>query len=288
MSKNLPITRSHGLEAIELVSPDGARATIALHGAQVLSWIPAGGAEQLYLSPKSEFSNGHAIRGGVPVCFPQFAERGPLKKHGFARTKPWTLVSAEQGEHDALAVLRLADDPASRMVWPHAFEAELSVLVHGRSLQIELAVENRGEAGAEAFEFTTALHSYFAINDIDEASVDGLSGLNYLDSVDQTEKAQRVSLLLPSGELDRIYLNAKQDLTLKEQGISTQRELQISQQGFEDVVVWNPGAERAASLADLPDGDWRKYLCVEAATVGRPVRLEPGESWVGMQSLVLA
>ena len=99
----IPITRHHGLDALELIAPDGARAVVALHGAHVLSWTPAGAPEQLYLSPKSEFTAGQAIRGGVPVCFPQFAARGPLPKHGFARTRPWQLVSAEQGEHDALA-----------------------------------------------------------------------------------------------------------------------------------------------------------------------------------------
>ncbi|XHS79173.1 D-hexose-6-phosphate mutarotase [Burkholderiaceae bacterium UC74_6] len=288
MTASLPITRHHGLDAVELISPDGARAIVALHGAHLLSWIPAGATEQLYVSPKTAYASGQAIRGGVPVCFPQFAERGPLPKHGFARTRPWQLVSAERSEFDALAVLRLTDDAATRLVWPHAFEAELSVLVHGRTLQIELAVENKDAEGSEPFDFTAALHTYLAINDIDEASVAGLSGLQYFDAVDKTEKQQRVELLLPSGELDRIYYQASQPLELREQGISTQRQLQISQQGFEDAVTWNPGAARCATLADMPEDGWRKMLCIEAATIRHPVRLAPGESWVGMQSLVLA
>ena len=78
-------------DVVQLTAPDGASATIALHGGHVLSWKPTGGAEQLYLSPRSEYVPGKAIRGGVPVCFPQFAERGPLPKHGFARTLPWEL-----------------------------------------------------------------------------------------------------------------------------------------------------------------------------------------------------
>eukprot|EP01137_Pigoraptor_chileana_P032556 Opistho-2@22113 len=98
----IAITRHQGMDALELVAPDGARATVLLHGAHVLSWIPAGGEEQLYVSPRTAYASGQAVRGGVPVCFPQFAERGPLQKHGFARTKPWQLISAEQGEDDAL------------------------------------------------------------------------------------------------------------------------------------------------------------------------------------------
>lgn len=278
------ISRYQGQDALELVSSDGARATLLLHGAHLVSWVPANGEEQLYLSPRSSFANGQAIRGGVPVIFPQFAARGPLQRHGFARTKPWQLVSAEQGEDDALAVLRLSDDAATRMFWPHAFEAELSVRVSGRELQIELACENKGAA---PFSFTGALHTYLGLDDLDATSVQGLAGLQYWDSVENVEKTQRVDLLLPGGDLDRIYYQVQQDLTLKEQRGAVERQLLIRQQGFEDAVVWNPGAAKCAALADMQADGYKKMLCIEAASVARPVELAPGESWVGMQSLTL-
>ncbi|HEY4081802.1 MAG TPA: D-hexose-6-phosphate mutarotase [Burkholderiaceae bacterium] len=276
---SIPISRDHGLDVLQLTAPDGARATIALHGAHVLSWVPAGSdEEQLYLSPRSGFGAGQAIRGGVPVVFPQFSSRGPLPKHGFARTRPWQLVSAEQGEHDALAVLRLTDDAATRLLWPHAFEAELSVRVAGQVLEIELACENKGE---EAFSFMAALHTYLRLNDLDSASVKGLSGHNYRDSVANVEKQQRVDLLLPSGELDRIYYDVHDELLMQEDG----RHVTVHQQGFQDAVIWNPAAERCATLPDMPPDGWRQMICIEAATINHPVLLQPGESWAGMQSL---
>lgn len=288
MPTAIALSRYQGMDALELLAPDGASATLLLHGAHIVSWAPADADEQLYLSPKSVFATGQAIRGGVPVCFPQFAARGPLQKHGFARNKPWQLVSAEQGEDDALAVLRLADDAASRMFWPHAFEAELSVRVAGRSLEIELACENRGDT---AFSFTGALHSYLRVQDLNESSVQGLSGLHYWDSVENVEKSQRVDLLLPGSpgaqDLDRIYHQVKQDLTLVEQRGAEKRELLIRQQGFEDAVVWNPGAEKCAALSDMPAEGWRQMLCIEAAAIEHPITLTPGESWAGMQSLTL-
>jgi glucose-6-phosphate 1-epimerase len=284
MPQAIPITHVQGMEAVELRSPDGARAKLLLHGAHLLSWIPVGGEEQLYVSPKTAYANGQAIRGGVPVCFPQFASRGPLQKHGFARNKPWQLISAEQGADDALAVLRLTDDAASRMFWPHQFELELSVRLSGRELQIELACENKGEA---PFEFTAALHTYLGLLDLDESSVQGLSGLHYFDSVEQVQKNQRVDLLLPSGELDRIYYRVTQDLTLQEQRGAQQRRVQIRQQGFEDAVVWNPGAAKCAALPDMPVDGYKQMLCIEAAAVAKPIHLPPGENWVGMQSLRL-
>jgi glucose-6-phosphate 1-epimerase len=275
-------------DSIQLVAPDGAQTTLSLQGGHVLSWRPAGGAEQLYLSPRSEFTPGKAIRGGVPVCFPQFAERGPLPKHGFARTLPWELVSQEQGREDALVVLRLRDSDATRAIWPHAFELELSVRVGGRSLDIELACENTGQEGDGPLQFTAALHTYLRVGDLDAVSVEGLSGLRYFDSIKQAEALQRMDLLL-TGEkgvldLDRIYFGVKERPLLVAED---RRQVVIRQQGFDDAVVWNPGPERCARLADMPPDGWSEMLCVEAASIGRPVELQPGESWVGRQSLEL-
>jgi glucose-6-phosphate 1-epimerase len=273
------------MNSIELEAPDGARCLISPEGGHVLGWTPVGAGEQLYLSPRSEFVPGKAIRGGVPVCFPQFAERGPLPKHGFARTMRWELVSQEQGRDDALAVLRLRDTDATRALWPHAFELELSVRVSGRVLDIELACENTGDT---PLSFTTALHTYLRVGDLDEVSVEGLSGLRYFDSVKQAESLQRMDLLL-TGEkgvldLDRIYFGVKErPLVVTED----RRQIVITQQGFDDAVVWNPGPERCAKLADMPPEGWSEMLCVEAATVGIPVQLPPGETWVGRQSLNL-
>jgi len=272
------------MSRIELTAPDGARAAVSLDGGHVLSWQPVGASEQLYLSPRSEFTPGKAIRGGVPVCFPQFADRGPLPKHGFARTLAWELVSQEQGEDDALAVLRLRDGDETRKTWPHAFELELSVRVSGRSLDIELACENRGE---DTFSFTAALHSYFRVADLDAVSIEGLNGLRYFDSVLQREATERLALLLPGEkgvlDLDRIYFGVDRELVLAEDG----RRVEIAQQGFEDAVVWNPGPERCAKLADMPNDGWREMLCIEASTIGHPVELPSGETWVGRQSLTL-
>jgi hypothetical protein len=106
MSENLHCLPS-GLPVVRLLAPDGASATVALHGGHVLSWVPAGGRECLYLSPRSGYAPGQAIRGGVPVIFPQFSDRGPLKRHGFARVVPWQLTQQSTADDAATALLRL-------------------------------------------------------------------------------------------------------------------------------------------------------------------------------------
>src|SRR5512147_590366 len=129
------------LPKIILASPDGARAEVYLHGAHVTSWIPAGDQERLYLSTASEFRSGAAIRGGVPVVFPQFSTWGPLPKHGFVRNRAWELIGVSAGS----ARFQLSDSDATRVIWPHAFLAEFSVTVSERRLVMELAITNRSE-----------------------------------------------------------------------------------------------------------------------------------------------
>lgn len=280
MNKTIAITRYQGMDAVELLAPDGARALVLLHGGQVLSWQPTGAAEQLYCSPTALFAPGMAVRGGIPVCFPQFGKRGALPAHGFARTKPWQLLMAEQGQDDALCALRLEDDEETRKLWPHAFALEISVRIAGRRIDIELACEN---TGSEAFEFTTALHSYLRVEDVTDVRLHGLQALNYLDAVKGTNQVDFQESLRVNAEVDRVYGSANRTLLLRE----PKRALRIEQEEFSDVVVWNPWGDRCAALSDMPDDDYHQMLCVEAARVNTPVRLEPGEDWVGRQILSL-
>ncbi|CAA9312844.1 MAG: Aldose 1-epimerase, partial [uncultured Gemmatimonadaceae bacterium] len=167
-----------GLRRLVLTAADGARAEVYRHGAHVTSWVPAGGDERLFVSAHSEFRAGAAIRGGVPVIFPQFGP-GALPRHGFARTADWEVVDAGVGEGGtARARLLLRDDAATRAVWPAAFTAELTVEVGGPSLAISLGVHNRG---ARPLAFTAALHSYLRVSDLAAAAVEGLRGARYRD-----------------------------------------------------------------------------------------------------------
>ncbi|GCL63566.1 D-hexose-6-phosphate mutarotase [Pseudaquabacterium pictum] len=265
-----------GQPAMWLRAPDGAEVTVLLQGGQIVSWIPAGDQERLYLSPQAVAGPGNAVRGGIPVCFPQFSKRGPLGPHGFARQQVWQWVEGAQRGEVVIGVLRLTDNDATRAVWPHAFEAELSFSFSGLQLDVELAVTNTGDA---AFDFTAALHTYLLVDDVRRARLGGLFGVRYLDTVNGQSQHQEMDPFSFAGEIDRIYWDAKGPLTLATAAGRTQ----ITREGFDDVVVWNPGPARAAALADLPDDDWLQMLCVEAAQIGQPVTLAPGQEWVARQ-----
>jgi glucose-6-phosphate 1-epimerase len=268
-----------GLQKVVLNAPDNAWAEIYLHGAQVTSWKPAGGEEQLFLSRTSAFGQDASIRGGVPVIFPQFGKEGPLPRHGFARRMEWAFVKAEEGASGVTATFQCRDDQTTRRIWPHAFLARLEVMTGGQHLVVSLSVTNMDQA---PFSFTGALHTYLAVSDIQEVFIEGLSGRAYLDTVgSRTERIQPEEKLAFRSEVDRIYFNAPPEVWLRDR----QRQVNITTQGFPDVVVWNPWSELGATLADVEPDGYRRMVCVEAAVIGRPVVLAPSESWSGTQKL---
>jgi glucose-6-phosphate 1-epimerase len=253
-------------------------AEIATHGAQVLSWQCAG-RERLYLSPRATFAPGQAIRGGVPVIFPQFSDRGSGLRHGFARLREWEVqLSADPAE----AHFSLHQNEDSLRYWPHAFRAELVVTLLERSLSIALQITN---SGTETLAFTAALHSYIRVNDLAETQLAGLEGQPYLDSTQAGAMAIQPEAPLQFGcETDRIYPDAMASLQLFD-GTGA---LRIEQDGFRDVVVWNPGAALSTRLGDLGPGEHVHFVCVEAASVARPVQLAPAATWEGRQVLTVA
>lgn len=261
-----------------IAATDGAGAEVYLQGAHVTSWIPAGDTERLFVSPRSEFKPGAAIRGGVPLIFPQFANEGPLPKHGFARTAQWELVPVSKKDI-AEATFRLSSSPATEAIWPHAFVAEFVVSVGGRSLDLTLRVAN---TGSSAFSFTSALHTYLGVADSRRTIVRGLEGLSFRDSTAGGARRQEIAPQLAIvGEVNRIYRDVTLPLTVEE----PDRITTIDMEGFTDVVVWNPGPTTARTFSDMEPDGYLRMLCIEAAAIETPVMLEPEQRWSGRQRL---
>lgn len=267
-----------GQRALRLTLPEGDGCVVALHGAQLLSWTTADGAERLYLSPKAQFDGQAAIRGGVPVCWPQFNQRGPLAKHGFARNLAWEPLDADVGQ----VALQLRDSAASRAFWPHAFELRLTVQLASGRLRTVLDVRNTGDA---PWSFAAALHTYLRVHDITAARLQGLAGALRWDAVRDVRSAEASPALAFEGEFDSVYSVASPELTLRQGG----EVLAIRQSAScTETVVWNPGAALCARLADMPADGYQHMLCVEAARIDEPIVLAPGATWQAWQQLVVA
>jgi glucose-6-phosphate 1-epimerase len=268
------------LPRLTLVAPGGARAEIYLYGAHVVSWVPAGGQERLFLSRRSAFRTGAPIRGGVPVVFPQFGTTGPLPLHGLVRLMPWEFAGAAVAGEGARATFRRSDTEDSRRLWDHAFLAELAVTIGGSELSVTLTVTN---TGVEPFNFTAAFHTYLAVAEITTTVVAGLAGLRYRDAAAGGVEAHQASAQVEFlGEVNRIYFDAPAEARV----VEAARRTVVEKEGFADVVVWNPGAAKCATMADLEPEDYRRFVCVEAVIVGAPIQLAPGGRWQGTQTLV--
>lgn len=258
----MPDTDSCTPQAAE--APDGSRLTACAHGGHLLGWWPAGGSDQLWLSPMARCAPGAVIRGGVPVVFPQFASRGPLPKHGIARDRVWRL---ELGAGEVTA--ELTDTEATRAIWPHRFTLRLRATAAASALRMELAVRNDG---LDSFSFTAALHTYLVAEP--GAVLYGLDGAGAEDNA-----AGGTPTRVPSGGIDALE---HRDLAVRDLDSQVTlaradgRTLTLERDGFADLVVWHPGADHG--LPDVPGPQAPGFVCLEPAQL-RPVHLEPAASW---------
>ena len=258
--------------------PNGDSVFVAQQGAHVLSW-QAQGKERLFLSPQSVCDGTTAIRGGIPVCFPQFNQRGNLPKHGFARNMPWRLVP--ERSQGAEKVFELSANEHTLALWSFQFKAFLTVNLSPNSLQISLSVENQGP---QSLSFTGALHTYFAVDHIAQVSLQGQANQPEWDAVKDTHQTCADQLRFEA-EFDRVYdanTQTQPTWTLQDGDAS----LQISQsESWGQSVVWNPGADKCAQLNDMPANGYQRMLCVEAARVTSSIEVPPAQTWVGWQLL---
>lgn len=249
---------------------------VYLHGAHVTHYRPAGQRPLLFLSERSRFAIGQAIRGGVPVVFPWFGARAghpAAPDHGFARTREWAVESVDSVSDGSVAVtLTLEADDATRPTWPHEFRVRHRV-VFGERLEMTLEVDNRS---GHPFDFEEALHTYLLVGDVAQVSIAGLGGGVYIDKTDDMKrKTLAAGPLRLSGTTDRVFLDTRATCTVTDPVLA--RRLVIEKTGSTTTVVWNPWHEKARTMADLGDEQWRSMLCVEAANAADDaVHLEGG------------
>lgn len=245
------------------VRNEHASARIALNGANVIAFRPHGEAPVLFLSERSQFRAGKAIRGGIPLCWPWFgphASEPDKPQHGFARNMPWAVerVSALPGGETEV-VLGLSDDEATRALWPHAFALRLEVIV-GSALSVALTARNLAAAPVTC---TAALHTYLAVGDIARVRVDGLDGCAYVDKVDGGRRKVQSGPLMFSGETDRVVLGTAAPVAIADAVLN--RRITIRAEGSRSTVVWNPWIDKARAMSDFGDDEHLRMLCVETA-----------------------
>ncbi|KAL8276262.1 hypothetical protein RQP46_011336 [Phenoliferia psychrophenolica] len=300
---------------VKLSGESGDEVVVALQGATVHSYVHQG-AERFFVSSKSDLNGPAAIRGGIPICWPIFgppdkddARFNKMKQHGFARTSKWTYVASESGdrvvkvpvaadasglnmamdssgaprfasENVVKAVFSLESTPETLAVYDYPFKLTYTVILSASDLMITLVVS----ALSAPLAFQALFHSYLRL----PASIlppavtaESLTGLSFVDKVQGgargLEEREEVTVDGPKGEVDRVYFGAPDVLALNWEG----GRAEVSKRNLADVVLWNPGPEKGATIGDMEEGGADRYVCLEPGQVGTLVELKAGEKWIG-------
>ncbi|WP_397450638.1 D-hexose-6-phosphate mutarotase [Pseudomonas sp. NA-150] len=253
-----------------------AELVVAQQGAHIISYQLDGQEPLIWSNPQAVFKQGKAIRGGMPICWPWFGnlERNPqsvqamrqsaepAKAHGEVRVLDWELMGMGE-DGDALLIDFIQPMAEGQLPgWPHNVALKLSIRLD-EALNVSLVCFN---ASAETVTLSQALHSYFAVSDVRQISIEGLDGLKYLDTLHSWDESQVQSGDLTfAGETDRIYQQSPNLLTIVD--LEWKRKIQIHSTGSQSAVVWNPWTAKATTLSDMADDGWQGMVCVETANV---------------------
>lgn len=251
--------RRQGELTLLIIEHTEFRAAFSLQGGQLIAWQPSHQPAVIWLSDQTEFTQGKAIRGGVPICWPWFGPAGK-PSHGFARTSQWQLEDCEESAQQVKVSMRLTASPETYKIWPHDFELSLVAILSAESCRITLRITGN-------IETTAALHSYFHVGDSETVRVSGL-GENYIDKVKNNTLASQQGEQTYQGEVDRIFTHPAAESLLKDPQL--RRALKIEHKGLSDVVTWNPGATLSHSMADMSDDGYKTMVCVETARISQP------------------
>ena len=258
-----------GMPRARIVTP-ACSAELYLQGAHLTQWQPAGQEPVLFLSERSAFAPGKAIRGGIPVVFPWFGapETSPVHpppgsaSHGYARVWPWTLRFAALAGDDLHLSLTLDHNDRLHAIGFDFLQLGLDLIV-GDTLTVRLTAANTGH---NAFLFEEALHAYLQLGDVHNVAIEGLRGTEFLDKTDNfRRKTQAEDPIRFTAETDRPYLNTATPVTLVDPVLK--RRLTVSKKSSATSVIWNPAAELNAKLPDLAPEDWQHFACIETANV---------------------
>jgi glucose-6-phosphate 1-epimerase len=261
-----------------VVNTPAAEAEIYLHGAHITGWKPRGQRPVLFVSSKSLFSTGKAIRGGIPIIFPWFGPRtngksGPA--HGFARTMEWALEGTHlRDDGDVEITLGLAPNSSTRAFGYADFALRYRITV-GSTLGMELVVHN---CGSTPLVYEEALHTYFAVGDIHQAWISGLEGTLFIDKTDGFKRKELgFETIRIARETDQVHLNTHANCVVHDR--KWDRRIVVEKTGSDTTVIWNPWTEKANAMSDMGPGEWQNMICVESANAAdNAVHLAAGAS----------
>jgi len=269
----LTINNTHGMLAL---TP---------YGGHVLAYQPAGQPPVLFVSRASSYTPGKPIRGGIPVCWPWFGphpDDPDMPMHGFARLVFWQVEAVQVGAEETEVRLALRDDEQTRRFLPHPFLLTLRIVL-GSRLRVELTTTNTGSA---PLTLTQALHTYFAVGEVNRIRIEGLEAAPFLDSLTRLNVAPEGVPIVIRSEVDRVYADAGGPCRIQDP--ARHRRIDVAKQGSRSTVVWNPWVDKSKRMPDFGDDEFAGMVCIEATNArDDAVTLQPGRSHTLAQSIAV-
>ena len=267
------ITAGHGGLPKLVVTTKTSTAEIYLNGAHITHFQKNGESPLIFMSRKSYFAPGKAIRGGVPICYPWFGNRDGEPSHGFARSTEWQLVKTSAATDGAVTVTFALPQIPGRDAWKN-LRTEFIVTVSDK-LTMELVSTNDG--CDENLEIENCLHTYFQIGDIGAVSVHGLEGAAYLNFAEGDNGVPRPAESYPiriNRETNRTYCGTTAMVEIRDENLK--RIIRVEKSGSQSTVVWNPWTTQKLP-DDFDPAEHKNMICVESGNVKvEKISLAPG------------
>jgi D-hexose-6-phosphate mutarotase len=263
-----------GLPKINVTS-SSSTAEIYLNGAHVTAFQKNGEPPLIFMSAKSYFAPGKAIRGGVPICFPWFGGREGGPSHGFARITEWQLVNTSASPHGAVTLQFALPGISGESPW-NSLRTQFVVTVSD-TLTMELTTANESCDGT--LEIENCLHTYFQVGDIGAVSLPGLQGASFLDFAAGENGAHKPAESAPvkiQRETNRAYMDTAATVEIRDE--SLKRTIRVEKSGSHSTVVWNPWTTQKLP-DDFDPAEHKNMVCVESGNVKHnKITLGPGQT----------
>lgn len=271
----------------ELVNEDGSL-SITDHGAHLLNWTPRNTLPVLWTPRTISISEDQPIRGGIPIIAPWFASgfhHGQPANfqpfHSFARICDWHIAD-EISQDNTHIIYTLSSSAMPESVLRHAmltgdchdhharFLLQYRVTL-GHTLQLALDFINQSDC---PLRIDMGFHTYFRVDDITHIQVTGLEDAAYYDALTNTAHGPTHRPLTFDGPTDSVY-DASDQVKIVDPLL--ERSISITPHGATRTIVWNPWTE-GDNAADMARGDWRHFVCVEAAICREGQAIVPPQS----------
>ena len=240
---------------------------VSLVGANVTSYVPAGGEEVLFSVDSPDHFSPLLQPCGIPVVWPWFGRNGEAGStpHSFARQMKWNVIERSENEWRSRLVLGLDSTPETRRLWPYDFRLRLTVVLADQ-LHVTLETENTDKV---PLTITEGFHSYFRVSDVNGVVLRGLDGCcDMSGGCDKPRKWFEGDLKFHAGE-SRVFTPGNGEFVLFDEGKG--RAIALATRGNSRLILWS-------TTAKSPDprfhgDDWRHFVCLEPAIINRDAAL---------------